>query len=124
MLRLSPLLLLLAACGGSPAVVVSSSPHADYPPPANLGQVVEANVQRPLATCYRTAYQADDALKGSVRIRGAGSHGVLKIELLPPAAPPALAACVEKVFAEQRVMRALVDGNDFSGFEMEIRFED
>ncbi len=117
-------LVLLVACGGSPSVVVRSSAHSEHPLPANIDDIVAANVQRSLATCYRSAYEADGELKGTVRISGAGSHGVLKIKVLEPAGPPALVGCVEKVFAEQKVMRALVDGENFSGFEMELRFED
>ncbi len=114
-----PVLLTLLACG-SPSVTVATSAHPDAPLPAALSELLELKIERPIATCYTTALQANADLEGTVTVSVYGSHGILKTEVT--GGPEALAACVREPLESQKVMRALGDGDNAVGFGLTADF--
>lgn len=115
------LLFTLLGCGSSPKVELTTNKLPDYPLPAELKSTLDQKVQKKLVACYEEKLLDNKDLGGVVEIEAYGSHGILAVESVNDAPAP-LVDCVKSTFADQKIMRVLVDGDNYAGFMLKANF--
>ncbi len=116
--------LLLLACGGSgSSVTVETGTHPEAPIPAQLSEVLDAQIRRPIENCYKEALKDEPGLEGVLSYEVLGSHGILNTTVTASGSE-ALESCALKPMSNQRLLRILGDGDHFVGFTVTVNFGD